>query len=83
MVLRSAETLVMMMVRVPQVVVLGVGPPGRVGGPWALLGVGCCYSWPGARWVALLAGWPCSPAGALGDADGVAAVGDILCWGRW
>ena len=34
MLFRSAVTLVMMMVRV---VVLGVGLPGRVGGPWALL----------------------------------------------
>ena len=80
---RSAVPLVMMMVRVPQVVVLGVGPPGLVGDPGALLGVGCCFSWLGAQWVALLAGWPASPAGALGDADGEGAVGDILCWGRW
>ena len=48
MVLRSAVPLVMMMVGVPQVVVLGVGLPGRVGGPWVLLCVGCCYSWLGA-----------------------------------
>ena len=82
MVLRSAVPLVMTMVTVPQVV-LGMGPPGHVGGPWALLGVGCCYSWLGARWVALLAGLPASPAGALGDADGEGAVGDVLCRGRW
>ena len=43
---RSAVPLVMMMVKV---VVLGVGPPGRVGGPRALFSVGCCYSWLGAR----------------------------------
>ena len=73
--------LVMMMVRVPQVVVLGAGS--RVGGPWPFMGVGRCYSWLAARWVALLASWPASPAGALGDADGEGAVADILCWGHW
>ena len=82
MVLRSAVPLVMMMVRVPQVV-LGVDPSGRVGGPWASLGVGCCYSWLGATWVALLAVLPASLASAFGDRDGEDAVGDILCWGRW
>ena len=49
---RSAVPLVVTMVRV---LVLGVGSPGPVGRPWALLRVGCCYSWLGARWVALLA----------------------------
>ena len=49
---RSGVPLVVMMVRV---VFLGVGPPGCVGGPWALLSMGCCYFWLGARWVALLA----------------------------
>ena len=83
MVLHSAVPLVMMMVWVPQVAVLGVGLPGRVGGPLALLGVGFCYSRLGARWLALLAGWPASVAGALGDADGEGAVGNILCWDRW
>ena len=67
MVLRSALPLVIMMVRVPEVV-LCVELPRRVGGSWALLGVGCCYSWLGARRVALLASLPASPAGALGDA---------------
>ena len=80
MVFLSTVPLMMMIVRVPQVVVLGVGP--GVGGRWPLMGVGRCYSWLGAQWVALLAGWPPSPARALGDADGEGAVGDILCWGR-
>ena len=41
MILCSAMPLVMMMLRVPQVVVLSLGLPGRVGGPCVLLGVGC------------------------------------------
>ena len=49
---RSTLPLVVMMVRV---VVLGVDAPGRVGGPWVLFSAGCCYSWLGAWWVALLA----------------------------
>ena len=57
-------------------VVLGVGP--HVGDPCAVLGLGSCYSWLGARWPALLAGLPASPAGAFDDADGEGAVGDVL-----
>ena len=42
---RSAVQLALMTVRVA---VLGPG------GPWLLFSVCCCYSWLGARWVALV-----------------------------
>ena len=42
---RSAVPLAFMTVR--------LAVPG-VGGPWALFSVCCCYSWLGARWLALL-----------------------------
>ena len=71
--------LVMTIVRVLQVVVLGVGP--RVGRLWLVLGLGHHYSWPGAWWVALLVGWPASPVGASGDVHGEGAVGDVLAIG--
>ena len=71
----STVPLLNMMVGVLWVVVLCVAP--GVGGPWAVVGVGCCNSWLRARCVALLAGWPVSPAVAFGDVNGERAVGDV------
>ena len=55
-------------------VVPALGP--RVGGLWLVLGLSHRYSWLGAWWAALLAGWPARPVDASGDVDGHGAVVD-------